>query len=286
MRLLAVDMDGTLLNEDKTISKENIEAFHEAEEAGLEVAIATGRAFYDVFSILERYTINPWVINMNGACIHRPDGTMFDDLPLHGHSASPVLSWLEEQQYYYEISAHDAIYVPEGAEDRIKAEWELLPPGPEKEQIMQKMLHAQESQQGRRYIRSFEEALERDITIYNILALSLIPERVKAGWDKFSHLQEVSVVSSAPINFELTSPAASKGNALEKLAAYKHIPVEETAAVGDSFNDVSMLKQAGRGFAMGNAPDSIKQIAASTTKSNTEHGVAEVIYELLKAKTP
>src|SRR5690625_5316380 len=92
-----------------------------------------------------------------------------------------------------------------------------------------------------------------DADIYNILAFSFAEEKLAKGWKKFGSRQDLTIVSSSKHNFELEHKNASKGIALQSLAEKLNIRLEDTAAVGDSFNDLSMLKIAGRSAAMGNA---------------------------------
>lgn len=80
---------------------------------------------------------------------------------------------------------------------------------------------------------------------------------------------------------EVALKLASKGQALKRLAKQLNIPLEETAAVGDSLNDKSMLEAAGKGVAMGNAREDIKSIADAVTLTNDEHGVAHMMKHLL-----
>ena len=79
-------------------------------------------------------------------------------------------------------------------------------------------------------------------------------------------------------------PNVSKGNALSKLAEHLNISMKDTAAIGDNFNDVSMLQMAGLGIAMGNAEPEIRAMANTITRTNVEHGVAHAIHSLLEGK--
>ncbi len=133
------------------------------------------------------------------------------------------------------------------------------------------------------YINSFQELFEADepIDFYNILGFSFFKEKLEAGWKRYEHAEDLTLVSSAEHNFELSSRKASKGQALKRLAKQLNIPLEETAAVGDSLNDKSMLEAAGKGVAMGNAREDIKSIADAVTLTNDEHGVAHMMKHLL-----
>jgi Cof subfamily protein (haloacid dehalogenase superfamily) len=80
---------------------------------------------------------------------------------------------------------------------------------------------------------------------------------------------------------EILPEAASKGNALKKFAESVSIPIEQTIAIGDNLNDLSMIKAAGLGVAVENAQDEVKKCADYITKGNDDEGVAEVIYKVI-----
>lgn len=112
MKLIAIDLDGTLLNSSHQVSDENERALREARQAGIEIVVSTGRAHFDVHSIFEPLGIKTWVISANGAAIHAPDGRLYHCDAIEETRARGILSWLEENQYYYEVFTNKAIYTP------------------------------------------------------------------------------------------------------------------------------------------------------------------------------
>ena len=108
------------------------------------------------------------------------------------------------------------------------------------------------------------------------------PDKVRTGREYFASRFDVAMVVSFEHNFEMQHPDVSKGNALTKLAAHLNISMEDTVAIGDNFNDVSMLKMAGLGIAMGNGEPEIQALAKAITLTNVEHGVAHAIECLLE----
>ena len=95
-----------------------------------------------------------------------------------------------------------------------------------------------------------------------------------------ARLPHLEIVLSDPFFIEVTPPGIHKGRALEAIAARLHISLAETAAIGDSANDLPMLTRAGVGVAMGNAPEAVKQAADVITKTNDEDGVAYFLSSL------
>lgn len=110
MSFIAIDLDGTLLNDQNEINEENIKAIQSAQENGFEVVISTGRAYFDVRTICEKAGISPYVIGTNGATIHAKNGECLSSITLAKDRAESILQWLDERNYYYEVFTDQAIY--------------------------------------------------------------------------------------------------------------------------------------------------------------------------------
>lgn len=103
-----------------------------------------------------------------------------------------------------------------------------------------------------------------------------------------SMLQEdtdIMVTASAPTNLEIMDKNGHKGNGLKQMAAHFNIPIEDTVAIGDNFNDVPMLEAAGLSVAMGNAEEDVKKLCDVVTLTNNEHGVAHAIEQFVLKQT-
>ncbi|BAB04565.1 Cof-type HAD-IIB family hydrolase [Halalkalibacterium halodurans] len=285
-KLIAIDLDGTLLNEKSTISEENTESLQRAQEAGMEVVIATGRAYFDVIDLLKPTGMHPWVIGANGATIHDPTGRRLLSIPLEHKQAIEILHWLEGKHFYYEVFSDEAIFTPQNGRELLAIEMDrLVSANPQTDLgTLSQAAAKQFSQTGFSYVSSYRDLLDTEVNIYNILAFSFDDQKLAKGWDRFKQTDNVTLVTSAEHNFELEHPLASKGNALTWLAKHLHIPLEHTVAIGDSMNDYSMITIAGYSIAMGNARAEIKQISHEVTLSNYEHGVSHSIERLLAAK--
>ncbi|WP_406621010.1 Cof-type HAD-IIB family hydrolase [Bacillus atrophaeus] len=285
MKLIAIDLDGTLLNSKHQVSSENEKALRQAQRDGVEVVVSTGRAYFDVVSIFEPLGIKTWIISANGAVIHDPDGRLYHQETIDKKRAYDILSWLESENYYYEVFTDSAIYTPQNGRQLLDVELDRVKSAnPEADlSVLMQAAEVQYSQSGFAYINTFQELFEEDkqIDFYNILGFSFFKEKLEAGWQRYQEDKDLTLVSSADHNFELSSKKASKGQALERLAKRLNIPMNETAAVGDSLNDRSMLEAAGKGIAMGNAREDIKAIADAVTLTNDEHGIAHMIRHLL-----
>lgn len=282
-KLIAVDLDGTLLNENSQISNKCLESIRFAQANAIEVVIATGRAHFDVQTIFENTNIKTWIIGANGATIHQPNGELFHSEPINRQDAINILSWLEKEEYYYEVFSNHSIFTPQNGRDLLYIEMDrvLSANSDVSQDQLKNAINKQFSQTGFTFIKSYRDLLEKEMDFYNILAFSFSEEKLRKGREHFGQSKDITIVQSAKHNFELEHINASKGNALKILATKLNINLSETAAVGDSFNDVSMLEIAGRSAAMGNAQKEIKDICHEVTLSNAKEGVAHFIYSLI-----
>lgn len=279
MDMIAIDLDGTLLNSNNQISQANVEAIRKAQADGVEVVIATGRAEFDVRRLISGLNLNTWVIAANGATIHQPDGSLFYSVPMEEVDVKQILSWLEKENFYYEAIDDQAILTPLNGRERLQIELDRIKSANPKTNIVQleEAIEKQFSQHGFLHIDSYKEIIDTHRTIYNILAFSFDMDKLKQGWERFQSNPDLTLVSSADHNFELEHRLASKGFALEKLAAQLNLSLKKTAVIGDSLNDLSMISMAGHSAAMGNAKDQVKKACGVSTRSNDEDGVAHAI---------
>ena len=281
VKLIAIDLDGTLLNDEIKISDRNIEAIKTANERGIEIVIATGRANFDAATLFKEIGFNPWIIATNGATIHRPDGRLYQSIPLEKKRAIEMLSQLENEQFYYEAFIENKICAPKYGEQILFDELEKSVHSSDKAAILRRGVEIQFGQDEFTFIPSYEELVGTDIEIYNILAISYHEEKLTKGWEKFKSLPQITVVQSGRYNFHLQHELASKGNALRRLAKEIGIDLAQTAAIGDNHNDLSMLEIVGRSAAMGNADEQVKEICDVVTLNHNEDGVALFIESLL-----
>lgn len=286
MKLIAIDMDGTLLNRNGEISSENREAIKYAQANGTEVAIATGRVIYDVKEKIEAAGLNTHIIGTNGATIHAKEGHLVRATPLDDHDLEVIVSWLHDRDYYFEVYTDQSIFSPDNGKERMLSEidrYKSANPEADVTDYLQ-MVENHFGQYGFTYFKSYEEIMEAPVKYYKVLAFSLDEMRLKEGWERFEPMQNISIVSSADNNFEIQHREASKGNAVAQLAEELGISLDRTMAIGDNYNDVSMFEAAAFSVAMGNAKDEIKALCRFMTKTNNENGVAHAIHQFIDGK--
>jgi Cof subfamily protein (haloacid dehalogenase superfamily) len=284
MSVIAIDLDGTLLNHQNEISKENIRAIQYAQANGIEVVISTGRAYFDVKNICEKAGLSTYVIGTNGATIHSKDDKRIGATTIDKNRVLTILQWLDERDYYFEVFTDRAIYTVKMRWDNFHNEIQSLKDTNLDEEMKElvEIAERQFDQFGYVLVDNYDEILKQEEDFYNILVCSFDKKKLKEAWGQFQSFDELMVVSSADHNIEMTNKNASKGIALEKLVSLTNRSLDQAMAIGDSNNDLSMLKKVGYSVAMGNAKDEIKEVCTTTTLKNNENGVAHAIYQYLE----
>ena len=256
-KILALDMDGTLLNSNRQISEKTLAAIRQAREFGVIVTIATGRSWTGFCRYKDVLELRHPVILYNGGVISSPDGEeRYFQQNLESEAASKIMHlgqtygvtqiiWAGESLYSFAETERLRRYAAvAGCDFTILADGEALA-----RQGITKVLWSGEAEE----IAGYQEVL---------------PKILKA---------DVNLSTSNPWFLEFVDGRVSKGVALSKFAAQFGAKPGEVIAIGDGMNDLTMLQYAGLGVAMENAPDALKEHADFITRTNDEDGVAHVI---------
>ncbi|MGL4571137.1 MAG: Cof-type HAD-IIB family hydrolase [Clostridium sp.] len=284
MRLIATDLDGTLLNSKHTISKENILAILNAQQKGVDVIVSTGRTYNSAISILKEAGIEtPYIISSNGSQIHNHSGMELKSFPLDKKVLLKVLPYLHYNNYYYAISTND--FLLESGRDKLINDFYMAKetnPNLQEDELDELLYLFYESKTSTtmKEFKNIEDVLNYDC--YNVAIVSFDNDRLLRGRAALKDVSGVSIISSATNNFEIISSDSSKGNAVQYVANSLNISLEDVMAIGDNFNDISMFEKVKYSVAMGNANEDIKKICRYVTLENDDHGVAHAINEHLK----
>lgn len=282
MKLIASDLDGTLLNERGAVSEKNAAAIKKALEHGYHFVAATGRSWDAASKPLQAVGINCPIISLNGAALYDERGNLLESIEMKREVAEKVLSVCREGDMYLEFFTNRGIF-SQSREYFLEVLVDIMQsanPNLTAEEIRE-YAHLRFQYEPVEFIDDYSEIFAMDdLEIYKILGFSGDPDILSDVRQALEEETALTITSSGDINLEFNDPKAQKGIALQKLAERLDIPMQDVVAVGDNWNDVSMLKMAGLGVAMGNAADGIKEIADDVTTSNNEDGVARVIEEV------
>ncbi len=271
VRLIALDLDGTLLNSEKQLSPENAEALSNAAKAGIEIVPATGRFYRAIPEVIRALPFVHYVISVNGAEVYdvaRGEAVcraeipwqravevmeLFDTLPVIYDCYQNGWGWMTKDLYdqaeQYTFSPHTLSMIRT-----------FRTPVPDLKALIR------ERASGVQKVLAFFRDMD-----FRAKMLKTLPKE----------LPDLVVTTSIQNNIEVNSREATKGNALRKLTDLLGLKPEQTMAFGDDLNDVTMLQEAGIGIAMGNAADEVKAAADFVTGSCNESGVALALKKYL-----
>ena len=283
IKLLALDLDGTLLNSRGEIPLRNLEAIQQAEKQGVLVTIVTGRRFRDARPIALELNLNAPLISHNGAL------TKFADT-LETVNASILLKETirEILRVANEFGA-DAMLssYPHGKGvllyDRVSDENIPL----QKYIAWSRRLHGDEAEEAIHHVESLEAVLDDYDTVHVSFSGGCAPMAELEMTLQNELYQTVNVLTTVytSLNFTLIDilpPDASKGTGLERLTKFENLAPENVMAMGDNFNDLEMLEYAGTAVLMGNAtPELLESGRFHETLSNDENGVALAIEKFI-----
>ncbi|MEI7026813.1 Cof-type HAD-IIB family hydrolase [Paenibacillus sp. y28] len=242
-KLLALDMDGTLLDDEHRVPRENAEAIQRARRAGIEVVLASGRHIDKVRDYRAALQLPMPVVTTNGCEIWGAD-----DKLIHREK----MSWQDVQQFR-QIGARLGIVTQGYAAEGVFRRPEEFPEEQEALQLNWLMMLYRESDENKQ------------------------AELLKALRETGSY--EISM--SGEHKIDVNPPGVSKASGLQHVCSLYGIRAEEVAAVGDGLNDKALLRWAGLGVAMGNAPEELKHEADWVTAPYDQFGVAKLIERLL-----
>lgn len=264
-KLIATDMDGTLLNSNKEVSQRNKEILHKAKESGVQIVIATGRIYTSARMYARLLGINTPIIACNGAII-RASSTeeIIESTPIENTIIKEILEALEESNIYYHFYGSESFYTKElkyTSDYYYKLNNNLSTAERINIKIEENPLLAFKSREIKDDILKFV-VIDEDISKLNFVR------------DKLRDIQGVSIDKSWYNNIEIMAKGVSKGNALKKLRKLMEISKEEIISFGDNENDISLFEESGFKVAMANGEEILKEKADYITLSNDEDGVA------------
>ncbi|MBA8759737.1 Cof-type HAD-IIB family hydrolase [Staphylococcus coagulans] len=283
VKLIATDMDGTLLNAAHEVSQENIEAIQYAQSRGVTVTIATGRAFYEANDPIKPTGLKVPYICLNGAEVRDESFDIVHTSSLNHELYQRIRKVLVRENVYYQIYTNFGIYTEDPERDLAIyldiAKYSGQQPDVEK--IRQHINHRIEIGT-LKVVDNYDniESVTGEL-IMKVLAHDTDLDKIARVKAELSESSNLAVSSSSKGNLEITHIDAQKGLALCTIAEKLGIDMKDTMAIGDNLNDKSMLDRAGIAVAMDNALPELKENATFVTASNEESGVAKAIYRVL-----
>jgi len=283
MKLFVTDLDGTLLNSAHKLSDFSLQALNKAMAEGVPLCIATGRSYHDILDILKDLKEMPYIISSNGASVYDKDGNKMYSVAIEKDQIRAIITYLQGQKLQFEVADDEYSYTTKEALANLKQELEDVGTVDTHKQkdLENNTLGLVLSQKNLKVVEDIDTLLSMIEETNNISSMSAYLNKIQKAMEYFTMDKRLRTFSSWKYNFEMTSRETSKGIALKSLCAHLEISLQDVAAIGDNYNDLSMLKVAGMPAAMANAVDHVKSIASYQAKSNDEDGAVRYLYHLL-----
>jgi hypothetical protein len=256
-KLIALDVDGTLITDDHRLTRKTREAVRAVHEQGARIVLCTGRGAISTLPVMEELGLEGIVITHNGgATIRSTDRQVLHTFGYPVERFMPLVEYCRERGIHFDINTAFDIYV-EQLNDELREGYRLFFAEP--------------------VILDDVAAFPEPVIKFCAIAESDKVERILQDWSWITE-RGLRMMRSGTIFVDVMHEKTSKGNALKVLAEQWGIPREEVLAIGNYYNDLEMIRYAGLGIAMANSPDEVKREADAVTEaSNNEDGVYEAL---------
>lgn len=287
-KLIAIDLDGTLLNSYGEVSNENKQAIRNVIDKGVEVVLSSGRIGDSVESIAHDLGANNYYISGNGSMLYnmKEDKIEYENF-IEKEKMLKLIKICDENSIYYSIYTENMVITKSLKYNVAFYNYE------NSKKAFDKRTNINIVQNVYEYVENLKDNKFLKITICD--DSEIIFSRII---DKFKKINNIDVLDVAhmsrkiikegteevPVEYyytEITNKNVDKWTAIEILIKKLNIKKEEVIAIGDNMNDKLMIKNAGMGIAMGQANPKIKEIADVVTQDNNNNGVANILKKLI-----
>lgn len=276
-KMICIDIDGTLVQPDLSVSRANAEAIAQAKAKGVVIALSTGRMHRSALAYADELQLTDPIISSNGAYVRSKEGNeVYYEQNLSTEDLRFLVKTLEK--FDTKINFYDPreMFISEVRDYVLRYE-RAAATLPENRRIAIRYLSDSYTMED--FIAERGGKIQKGIVFPR-------PDRIEAIREAIGQNPSIRVVSSGEDNLEFTSRHADKGKGVLALAKVLNIQPEEIIAVGDSENDLAMLRVAGMPVAMGNAAPEVKAAAKYVTGTNLEDGVARMIHRFVLEENP
>ncbi|MBQ7084256.1 MAG: Cof-type HAD-IIB family hydrolase [Anaerotignum sp.] len=273
IKLVASDLDGTLLNKNKEITPRLFDALKKLDELGIYFVPSTGRPFGTVPKAIKELPFLKYVITSNGAAIYdaAEQKNIIENF-LTPEAVDAVIKFAKELPVITEYFIEGKAYIAKDIYDDL-APFNLTES------------HVTYIKNSRTPVEDFWNEMKRNNTVLeNINLVFADMELRKETWDRLKALGLASVTAATTKNIEITSLFATKAKALEKLCEVLGFTRENVLAMGDGDNDMPMIEFAGIGVAMANGENHIKEAADIIADDCDDFGAAKILEQIIESK--
>lgn len=262
VRLIALDVDGTLLNDDHEVLPQTKKMICDLQQQGIKVVLATGRGPRSCTHLVELLNLQGPIIAHNGAVIYEPHTHKIRlELGYQANELLPIIQYCRSKEIQFDLSTALEMYI-EGKTPEAEELYTLFRVDP--------MLVPDSS------------LLAEQIVKFTMFGS---PEELDKAMEELNEqLPDWRLIRSGDVFIDIIHPQATKGYALQQVIEEYGLQPSEVLAFGNYFNDIEMLQLAGIGVAMDNSPDDVKKAADYVTGSNNDDGIAIFLTEFFNRR--
>lgn len=250
IKLIALDVDGTLLDDEHRISEKNKRTIRRAAEQGVKIVLCTGRGAMSAQPVMEELGLEGIMITHNGASIMDTQGNVLHEKTFTVRDIEDLITYCREHGVHYDLNTSSGMLLDQmpAAAEKMYSDYLATP-------------------------ERVEDVLKVEMPIVKFCMFGdkALIDQVERDWPPGRHA--LRFVRSGDYFVDVIRPDVTKGLALEKLAEIRQIDRTEILAMGNYYNDIDMLRFAGLGIAVANSPDEVKAAADEVTCSNNEDAV-------------
>lgn len=250
-KLIALDVDGTLLNDDYIVTEKTKQAIREVRSHGAVIVLCTGRGPISTIPVLRELGYDGTLITHNGAAtVYSQGKRIIHQYPFRLHELSELIAYCRKNEIHFDVCTPFEMYV-EKLPEKTRSMYDKYMAQP---LVIDDVFH-----------------LQSPVVKFSVFAEMETVERVERDWKNAPlSLQQIR---SGDYFIDVMRKEANKGNALGQLSESLGIDRSEILAIGNYYNDIEMIRLAGLGIAMENSPEEVKRAADTVTLSNNEDGV-------------
>lgn len=256
------DIDGTLLNDEHRMSNQQANIINTSIDEGVAFVLTTARSPQGVYPIMNRYHIHCHMIAFNGALLLDEKGHVLYENGFKKQQALEVCHFIEQQHFNltYNIFTKDQWLVKDLNDQRVKREESIVEAQAELGDV---------------------NDLKDNVMVDKILCMCDPHDILEIENKLKNHFPDLQIAKSSNILIEINNGGVSKATAIQQFCQTMHIDIKNVMAIGDNYNDLTMLESVGHPVVMDNAPLAIKEQFRQHTLSNNDDGVAHILHKMI-----
>ena len=269
IKLMAVDLDGTLLNDSNDISWNNILSIRKLEKSGCEILICSGRMMQMTEIYLHILEISGWCISCNGALVKDKSGNIIAKYPINNFAVEALIEKLRVNRIECSLMTENTLYTSQ--ENSFESN--------------SRFIKYYELSEAFKTIPMKKQNIKLYDNLDKVFKIVILRDGTKGLDEKIykilNDIPGISFTASGSTYFDVTAKGVNKGSTMRTLSEQIHVSKKSILSFGNYYNDIQMLNNSGISCAMSNSPSEVKEIATFSIGDNNSNSISETIDKLI-----